>query len=73
MGREHPGVLANTISTFALSDYEWLLAFESDDVGKIVDLMRHLRDTRARLHVREELPFIVGRRVGLAQATAELP
>jgi peroxiredoxin len=73
MGREHTEVLANTVSTFALSDYEWLLAFESEDVGMIVDLMRHLRDTRARTHVREELPFIVGRRVTLAEAAAELP
>lgn len=73
MGREHPDVLANTVSSFALSDYEWLLAFEAQDVGPIVDLMRHLRASRARLHVREELPFITGRRVSLAQAAAELP
>ena len=73
MGREYPEVLANTVSTFALSDYEWLLAFESEDIGRIVDLMRHLRETRARMHVREELPFIVGRRVEMAQAVAELP
>lgn len=73
LGREHPDVLANTVSSFALSDYEWLLAFEADDVGPIVDLMRHLRATEARLHVREELPFITGRRVSLAQAAAALP
>jgi peroxiredoxin len=73
MGREHPDVLANTVSTFALSDYEWLLAFESKDLGPIVDLMRDLRASRARMHVREELPFIVGRRVSLEQAAAELP
>ncbi|HWI22113.1 MAG TPA: hydrogen peroxide-dependent heme synthase [Baekduia sp.] len=73
MGREHPDVLANTVSSFALSDYEWLLAFEAEDIGLIVDLMRHLRATRARLHVREELPFITGRRVSLEQAAQELP
>jgi peroxiredoxin len=73
MGREHPDVLANTVSSFALSDYEWLLAFEAQDIGLIVDLMRHLRASRARMHVREELPFITGRRVSLAEAAAELP
>lgn len=73
MGREHPDVLANTVSTFGLSDYEWLLAFESAELGAIVDLMRHLRASRARMHVREELPFIVGRQVSLEQAAAELP
>jgi peroxiredoxin len=73
MGREHSEVLANTVSSFALSDYEWLLAFEAQDVGLIVDLMKDLRATRARMHVREELPFITGRRVSLAEAAAELP
>jgi peroxiredoxin len=59
-------VRANTMSTFALSDYEWLLAFEADELHRIVDLMRDLRATEARLHVREEVPFYTGPRVSLA-------
>jgi len=27
--------------------------------------MRHLRDTQARRHVREEVPFFTGRLIGL--------
>lgn len=60
--RDYGDVLANTISSFALGDYEWLLAFESDDLIRIVDLMRELRATEARLHVRDELPFFTGPR-----------
>lgn len=60
--RDYADVLANTISAFALGDYEWLLAFESDDLIRIVDLMRELRAVEARLHVREEVPFFTGRR-----------
>lgn len=30
MGRSRPEVRANTVSAFALGDYEWLLAFECD-------------------------------------------
>lgn len=60
--RDFGDVLANTISAFALGDYEWLLAFESDDVVRIVDLMRELRAVEARLHVREEVPFFTGPR-----------
>ncbi|GAA4720457.1 chlorite dismutase family protein [Isoptericola chiayiensis] len=60
-------VRANTMSTFALSDYEWLLAFEADELHRIVDLMRDLRATEARRHVREEVPFFTGPRTGLAQ------
>jgi chlorite dismutase len=60
--RDYGDVLANTISAFALGDYEWLLAFESDDLIRIVDLMRELRAVEARLHVREEVPFFTGPR-----------
>lgn len=63
LGREFPQVLANTVSGFALGDWEWLLGLEADDVADLVDLMRHLRNTDARLHVREEIPFYTGRRI----------
>ncbi len=66
MGREYPDVRANTVPAFALGDYEWILAFEGDDLSRIVDLMRHLRASRARMHVREEIPFYTGRRRELA-------
>lgn len=62
-GSAFPSVLANTVASFALGDYEWLLALESDELTDIVDLMRALRETRARLHVREEIPFFTGRLV----------
>ncbi len=73
MGSEHPEVLANTVSAFGLGDYEWLLAFEADDLVPIVDLMRHLRAAEARRHTRAELPFLTGRRRPLADAVARLP
>ncbi|WP_459611668.1 hydrogen peroxide-dependent heme synthase [Corynebacterium urogenitale] len=56
-------VRANTISGFALGDYEWLLAFESPNLERIVELMHKMRYTEARLHVREEVPFFTGRRI----------
>ena len=39
----YPDVRANTVSAFALGDYEWVLAFEADELHRIVDLMRELR------------------------------
>ncbi|WP_029068371.1 hydrogen peroxide-dependent heme synthase [Jonesia quinghaiensis] len=62
---DYADVRANTVSSFALGDYEWLLAFEAPALDRIVDLMRDLRATEARLHVREELPFFTGPRVDL--------
>ncbi|MFJ3384632.1 MULTISPECIES: hydrogen peroxide-dependent heme synthase [unclassified Curtobacterium] len=68
-GAKFRRVLTNTIASFALGDYEWILPLESPDLVDLVDLMRDLRYTEARMHVREEVPFFTGRRV----TTAELP
>ncbi|WP_083527825.1 hydrogen peroxide-dependent heme synthase [Curtobacterium ammoniigenes] len=68
-GAKFKRVLANTVASFALGDYEWILPLESPDPIDLVDLMRDLRYTEARRHVREEIPFYTGRRV----TTAELP
>ncbi len=64
-GSEYPSVQANTVASFALGDYEWILALEADELVDLVDLMRHLRQTEARRHVREEVPFYTGRRIEL--------
>lgn len=64
-GSEYRQVLANTVASFALGDYEWILALEAPELHDLVDLMRHLRQTDARMHVREEVPFFTGRRIGL--------
>ncbi len=68
--RDFKDVLANTVATFGLSDYEWLLEFAADDLVRIVDLMRDLRATGARRHVREEIPFFTGPRVDPAELLA---
>jgi chlorite dismutase len=73
LARTYPDVRANTVASFALGDYEWILAFEADELHRIVDLMRELRASRARLHVREELPFYTGRRLAVADLIATLP
>lgn len=65
--RDYPDVRANTVASFGLGDYEFLLAFEAGEMHRIVDLMRELRATEARLHVREETPFHAGTRMPLAE------
>ena len=73
MARGYPDVRANTVPSFALGDYEWILAFEADDLSRIVDLMRHLRGSETRRHVREEVPFYTGARVEIAELVDRLP
>jgi hydrogen peroxide-dependent heme synthase len=71
--RGYPDVRANTVPAFALGDYEWILAFEADRLDRIVDLMRELRATEARRHVRVEVPFFTGPRVEPGDLVATLP
>ncbi len=73
MARGFPDVRANTVASFALGDYEWILAFEAEELHRIVDLMRELRASGARRHVREEIPFYTGRRRNLADLVTNLP
>lgn len=73
MARDYPDVRANTVSSFALGDYEWMLAFEAAELYRIVDLMRHLRGSETRRHVREEIPFYTGRRIEVAALLDLLP
>ncbi|TDU03709.1 chlorite dismutase [Streptomyces sp. 846.5] len=72
LARGYPDVRANTVASFALGDYEWLLAFEADELYRIVDLMRDLRASETRRHVREEVPFFTGRRKPVAELLAGL-
>lgn len=64
-GAAFTGVTANTVSSFALGDWEWLLPLEAEELTDLVDVMRELRATGARRHVREEVPFYTGRRIGV--------
>jgi hydrogen peroxide-dependent heme synthase len=70
---DYPDVRANTVSAFALGDYEWILAFEAPELHRIVDVMRELRAVGARRHVREEIPFFTGPRVELADWAERQP
>ena len=72
MARGYPDVRSNTVAAFALGDYEWVLAFEADELHRIVDLMRDLRASQARRHVREEVPFYTGTRVSVGDLVANL-
>ncbi|GAA5181409.1 chlorite dismutase family protein [Rugosimonospora acidiphila] len=73
LARGYPDVRANTVASFALGDYEWILAFEADELHRIVDLMRDLRASETRRHVREEVPFYTGRRRSVPELIAGLP
>ena len=72
VGREYPQVLTNTTSGFGLGDWEWILAFEADQADTLVDVIRELRNTKARLFTKVEIPFVTGIRKPVAEAFDDL-
>jgi peroxiredoxin len=72
MGREFPDVLANTTSAFGLGDWEWILAFEADQLPRLVDCIRRLREAEARRFTKVEVPFVTGIRKDLSAAIGDL-
>lgn len=72
IGREFPDVLANTTSAFGINDWEWILAFEADELDRIVDCIRRLRGAEARRFTKEEVPFVTGIRKDVRSAFADL-
>lgn len=72
MGREYPDVLANTTSAFGLNDWEWILAFEADELHRITDCLRRLREAKARRYTKEEVPFVTGIRKDILEALRDL-
>lgn len=65
LGRQFPDVRTNTTSGFGLGDWEWILAFEADDMVSIVDCIRKLREAEARRYTKLDTPFVVGIRTTL--------
>jgi hydrogen peroxide-dependent heme synthase len=72
IGREFPEVAANTTSAFGLGDWEWILAFEAERADAIVDCIRRLREAKARLYTKEEVPFVMGIRKPVADVLDDL-
>jgi hydrogen peroxide-dependent heme synthase len=63
-----PDILTNGVYGFGLGDYEWLLTFETNSLSRLVDCVRKLRESKSRLYMQDEHPFIVGRYFELRQA-----
>lgn len=66
-----PDILTNGVYGFGLGDYEWLLTFETDSLSRLVDCVRTLRESKSRLYMQDEHPFIVGRYFGLEAALSQ--
>lgn len=71
--RDYPEVRPSMVSAFGLGDPDWLLALEGDDLGKVIDLVRHLKGTEMRRHVQPAERFVTGTRRPLREILDALP
>ncbi len=56
VGREYPGVDNHTTYCFGLDDQEFVVAFDTDDVGTFLDLVQRLRTTEASSFTLRDTP-----------------
>ena len=68
IGREYPGVDNHTAYCFGLDDQEFVVAFDTDDVGTFLDLVQRLRTTEASRYTVRDTPSFTCIRMSLERA-----
>lgn len=56
VGKEYPGVDNHTTYSFGLDDQEFIVAFDTDDIGTFLDLVQRLRTTEASAFTLRDTP-----------------
>jgi chlorite dismutase len=72
VGREYPGVDNHTAYSFGLDDQEFVVAFDTDDVGTFLDLVQRLRTTEASRYTIRDTPSFTCIAMSLEKALGAL-
>ncbi len=65
-------VLTNTVHAFGLNDYEFVVAFESEDPAALEKMVEDLRAAEVRLYTAIDTPIFLGRRKRVSDALDDL-
>ena len=57
VGRKYPSTRLNTTYCFGLDDYEFILAFETDEPSDFLDLVQELRETESSRYTLQDTPL----------------
>lgn len=68
VGRKYPAVKLNTTYCFGLDDYEFIVAFETDEPSDFLDLVQDLRETDASRFTKQDTPLFTCINMRLAEA-----
>ena len=68
VGREYPNVDNHTTYCFGLDDQEFVVAFDTDDIGAFLDLVQRLRTTEASKYTLRDTPSFTCIRTSVERA-----
>ena len=68
VGRKYPNVRLNTTYCFGLDDYEFIVAFETDDPSEFLDLVQELRETETSSFTLSDTPLYTATGMELPEA-----
>ena len=72
VGHKYHDIKINTTYSYGLDDHEFVVAFEGDDPGWFLALVRELRDTDASAYTLFDTPMYTCRRIPLGEMSAAL-
>ncbi len=72
IGKTYPNVDNHTMYCFGLDDQEFVVAFDTDDVGAFMDLVHELRGTEASAYTERDTPSFTCIRASVERALIAL-
>ena len=57
VGRKYPSIRLNTTYSFGLDDYEFIVAFETDEPSDFLDLVQELRESTVSMYTLQDTPL----------------
>ncbi len=57
VGRKYPSIRLNTTYSFGIDDYEFIVAFETDEPSDFLDLVQELRETESSKYTLQDTPL----------------
>ncbi len=57
VGREYPSIRLNTTYSFGIDDYEFIVAFETNEPSDFLDLVQRLRETESSKYTLQDTPL----------------
>lgn len=68
VGRKYPSVKLNTTYSFGIDDYEFIVAFETDEPSDFLDLVQELRETESSRYTLQDTPLFTCINMRLVEA-----